>query len=78
MIYMTANIRRQIIQQKYFQLSYKLFQNSGTLDKYSNLSIKMKFLSLSLFSAMISITFEKGMNEYLLVKIHDSQEYYTF
>ena len=34
----------------------------------------MKFLSLSLFSAMISITFEKGMNEYLLVKLNDSQE----
>ena len=34
----------------------------------------MKFLSLSLFSAMISITFEKGMNEYLLVKINGSQD----
>ena len=34
----------------------------------------MKLLSLSLFSAMIAITFEKGMNEYLLVKINGSQE----
>ena len=34
----------------------------------------MKFFSLSLFSAMISITFEKGMNKYPPVKINDSEE----